>query len=145
MDLLKTYCKIDNAQLGDDLQIGFDILIEGKLMELWSASPSGGKIMAQVNYFGDDGQQGDDLIHVFEYPLKLSNPGSDFLEEKAIIPFQNRRGDSADRFVLNEDQNGRDEVYAIFYLTMTFETVEGLVVDAVISDLVRTNTLKKAF
>jgi hypothetical protein len=140
MEQLKNNCQLTNARLGEDLRIDFDIHLEGKVMELWSASPSGGKIMAQVYFYGDDGHKGDELLHTFRYPLKLSNPGSPVLEEGTMVPFQGR-----DHSILNEDKKGRDEVYAVFYLTMTFKTVEGLEVDAVISDPARTNTLKKSF
>lgn len=107
-------------------------------MELWSASPMGGKIKAQVSIYGDDGNHGDTLLHTFDYPMKISNPGSDVLEEQAQIPVYGKS-------FFDEDKKGRDEIYALFYLTMTFQTVEGLEVDAVISNLARTNTLKKEF
>ncbi len=145
MEQLKDNCEITNSELGENLQIDFDIHLDGQVMELWSASPSGGKLMAQVYFYGDDGHKGDSLLHTFSYPLKVSNPGGSVLEEGALIPFQNVSMENGNQFVLNEDRIGRDEVYAIFYLTMTFKTVEGLDVDAVISDLARTNTLKKSF
>lgn len=138
MEVLKKQCQIKNPQLGENLRIEFDIRMEGKVMELWSASPMGGKIKAQVGIYGDDGHQGDTLLHTFDYPMKLSNPGADVLEEKAMIPVY---GNS----FLDEDKKGRDEVYALFYLTMTFKTIDDVEVDAVISNLVRTNTLKKEF
>ncbi len=142
MEKLQKQCHISDAMLGENLNIEFNVRMEDKVMELWSAAPMGGKIRAWVNFYGDDAQKGDELLHTFNYPLKLSNPGADVLEEKAQIPFQNVASEE-ERFVLDEDKRGRDEVYAIFYLTMTFGTTEGLEVDAVISNLVRTNTLKK--
>lgn len=141
---LKSNCSLRNPTLRENLNIEFDIRLEGKVMELWSVSPTGGKIMAQVYWYGDDGNKGDEFRYFFEYPLKLSNTGGAVLEEKAHIPFQ--MDHSVTRWVrhpLDEDKTGRDEVYAVFFLSMTFETKDGLEVDAVISDLLRTNTLRK--
>lgn len=143
MEKLKKQCRIGNARLEENLSIEFDIRMEGKVMELWSDAPMGGKINAWVSFYGDDAQRGDEFLFAFDYPLKLSNPGTDVLEERAQIPFQGPAPKPGARFVLDEDKRGRDEVYAIFYLTMTFRTAEGFEVDAVISDLVRTNTIKK--
>lgn len=138
MDVLKKQCQISNATFDENLRIGFDIRLEGKVMDLWSKLPTGGKIKAQVGLYGDDGHQGDTLLHAFDYPMKLSNPGTEVLEERALIPVYGKT-------FLDEDKSGRDEVYALFYLTMTFETTDDVEVDAVISNLARTNTVKKEF
>jgi len=143
MEKLKEECHISNARLGENLLIEFDIRMEGKVLELWTNAPMGGKINAWVSFYGDDAQLGDEFLLAFDYPMKLSNPGTEFLEERAQIPFQGPAAIPGKPFILDEDKKGRDEVYAIFYLTMTFNTSEGFEVDAVISDLVRTNTLKK--
>lgn len=136
METLKDECKISNVQLDESLRINLTIELTGNLLRLRNEEyklPT-----AHLYYYGDDGTRGDQLLHIDDsYQLKLSR--ASVVKDSTHIPSR------LPSDLANEDKVGKDEIYVIFYLTMTFKTMEGVEVDAVISDLVRTNTIRKDF
>lgn len=136
MKTLKNQCHLQNINF-DGKKVHFNIRLEDKVCELWDGIAGRIKVHAQV--VGDDGHKGDELLFTYEYPLKLSFLGQPVLEEAAFFPIVGNRE------LLNEDKYGKDEIYILFYLTMTLETKEGIEVDAIISEVLRTNLVRKDF
>jgi len=138
METLKNQCYIQNVRLDDkSLNVHFRIRLEGKVCELWDGYA--GRIKVHASVYGDDGHKGDERLFSYEYPLKISYLNQPVLEEDAFFPMRGNRE------LLNEDKKGKDEIYVLFYLTMTLETTDGVEVDAMISEVFRTEKVVSEF
>ncbi|GGW48730.1 hypothetical protein [Arenibacter certesii] len=136
MKTLKEQCNISNVQLKEDLSINLTIELTGELLRIRNEENT--LPIAHLYYYGDDGSKGDQLLHKDDsYHIKLSQ--SSLIKDNTII------SNFLPLDLANEDKVGKDEIYVIFYLTMTFKTMEGVAIDAMITDLVRTNTIRKEF
>jgi len=99
-------------------------------------------IIAHLYVYADDAHVGDQLLlQDSSYGIKNSNSGSPDspIEDRTHIPFW------IDPALLNEDHRGKDEIYVLFFLTMTLPYSADLEVDALISEVVRTNTVQMEF
>lgn len=132
MKNLRNQCILTDVTLTQDLRIEFTIELTGEVLRLRNEQHK--LPIAHVQYYGDDAHKGDELLYTsYDYPVKVSN--TQVIKDHTHIP--NR----LPKALANEDKTGPDEIYALFYLTMQLE-IDGVEVDALISGVIRSNTVK---